>query len=91
MTSVVLEARKLVAGYGSVEIVRDLDLEIRAGEVVALLGPNGAGKTTTILTLAGDLPALRGEVLLDGTATDRAAAHACTGRPGPRLRGADGA
>ncbi len=42
--------------------MRDLDLEVRRGEVVALLGANGAGKTTTLLTLAGELAPLGGEV-----------------------------
>jgi branched-chain amino acid transport system ATP-binding protein len=52
----------LVAGYGNVSIVREVDLEIGTGEVVALLGPNGAGKTTTILTMAGELAPLGGVV-----------------------------
>jgi ABC-type branched-subunit amino acid transport system ATPase component/ABC-type branched-subunit amino acid transport system permease subunit len=65
----VLEARGLDAGYGQIRIVRSLDLEVRAGEIVALLGPNGAGKTTTLLTLAGELPPLGGEVFLHGAAT----------------------
>jgi sulfate-transporting ATPase len=65
----VLEARKLRAGYGSSVIVPGLDLEVAEGEVVALLGPNGAGKSTTILTLAGELPALGGEVFLHGKRT----------------------
>jgi len=66
----VLEARGLVAGYGRDSIVvRDLDLAVAAGEVVALLGPNGAGKTTTLLTLSGDLPALGGEVRWRGAPT----------------------
>lgn len=60
--SALLAAEALVAGYGKVTIVRDLDLEIHEGELVALLGPNGSGKTTTILTLAGDLPPLGGSV-----------------------------
>jgi branched-chain amino acid transport system ATP-binding protein len=59
---VLIEARKLSAGYGSLAAVRELDLEVRAGEVVALLGANGAGKTTTMLTLAGELAPLGGEV-----------------------------
>jgi len=64
-----LQARDLRAGYGRVAVVRGLSLEVNPGEVVALLGPNGAGKSTTILTLAGELPCLGGEVLLHGKAT----------------------
>ena len=60
--SCVLRATGLVAGYGDLAAVRGLDLEVYAGEVVALLGPNGAGKTTTLLTLAGELPKMAGEV-----------------------------
>jgi branched-chain amino acid transport system ATP-binding protein len=66
----VLEAAGLRAGYGNVEIVRDLDLHVDAGEVVALLGPNGAGKTTTISTLSGELRALGGEVRFLGAPTE---------------------
>jgi len=57
-----VSARGLAAGYGDLAAVRDLDLEVRAGEVVALLGPNGAGKTTTLLAIAGELAPLAGEV-----------------------------
>jgi branched-chain amino acid transport system ATP-binding protein len=57
-----LRARGLVAGYGELAVVHGVDLEVAPGEVVALLGPNGAGKSTTLLTLAGDLPPLGGEV-----------------------------
>ena len=64
-----IEARRLSAGYGEHPVINDLDLVVRPGEVVALLGPNGAGKTTTMLTLAGELPSLSGEVLIDGVAT----------------------
>jgi ABC-type branched-subunit amino acid transport system ATPase component len=58
----VLETRALRAGYGGVEVVRGIDLHVEPGEVVAMLGPNGAGKTTTLLTLAGELAPLGGEV-----------------------------
>ena len=64
-----LECRGLAAGYGGMAIVRDLDLRVAAGEVVALIGPNGAGKTTTLLTLAGELPPISGEVVFRGAAT----------------------
>jgi sulfate-transporting ATPase len=57
-----LAAVGLHAGYGELAAVHDLDLEVYAGEVVALLGANGAGKTTTLLTLAGELTPLSGQV-----------------------------
>jgi branched-chain amino acid transport system ATP-binding protein len=65
----VLEARRVSAGYGPQPVIHEVDLEVCPGEVVGLLGANGAGKTTTLLTLAGELPLLQGEVLLDGVAT----------------------
>jgi branched-chain amino acid transport system ATP-binding protein len=61
-----VEARGLSAGYGPQAVIYDVDLTVRPGEVVALLGSNGAGKTTTLLTLAGELPPLAGDVLFDG-------------------------
>jgi len=61
-----LEAKGLCAGYDAGLVVRDLDLTVNPGEVVALLGPNGAGKTTTLLTLAGELPLRGGEVRMYG-------------------------
>jgi branched-chain amino acid transport system ATP-binding protein len=66
-----LEARGLRAGYDKTVIVRDLDLRVDPGEIVALLGANGAGKTTTILTLAGELAPLGGQILFrDAVATE---------------------
>jgi ABC-type branched-subunit amino acid transport system ATPase component len=64
-----IEARGLSAGYGSLAAVSDLDLSLHAGEVIALLGANGAGKTTTILTLAGELAPLGGELRWRGAPT----------------------
>lgn len=65
----VLEARGITAGYGIQPVVRDVNLEVRPGEVLAILGPNGAGKTTTLLALAGELPVMSGEVFIDGKRT----------------------
>lgn len=66
----ILETRGLIAGYGRETIVvRDLDLTVGRGEVVALLGPNGAGKSTTLMTLAGELSPWGGQVLFDGAPT----------------------
>jgi branched-chain amino acid transport system ATP-binding protein len=69
MSETVLEARHLAAGYGEHPVVPNLDLDVKAGEIVALLGPNGAGKTTVVRTLSGIIPALGGEVLLFGEPT----------------------
>jgi branched-chain amino acid transport system ATP-binding protein len=69
MTGTLIECRQLRAGYGELAVVRDLDLKVDSGEVVALLGPNGAGKTTTLLTMAGELTPLGGEVLWKGEVT----------------------
>jgi branched-chain amino acid transport system ATP-binding protein len=62
----VLTVRALDAGYGGVPVVRNLSLQVGAGEVVALLGPNGAGKTTTLTTIAGRREPIGGELLLNG-------------------------
>jgi ABC-type branched-subunit amino acid transport system ATPase component len=51
--------------FGSVVAVSDVSFDIGPG-ITGLLGPNGAGKTTTLLTVAGDLPAIGGEVRVDG-------------------------
>jgi branched-chain amino acid transport system ATP-binding protein len=64
--STLLEARGLSVGYDGASVVRDLDLEVREGEVVALLGPNGAGKTTTMLALVGELRPIAGEIAFLG-------------------------
>jgi branched-chain amino acid transport system ATP-binding protein len=69
MTDTLIEARGLSAGYGKMAVVRDVDLRVEAGEVVALIGANGAGKTTTLLTLAGELSPLKGEVRFLGRPT----------------------
>ncbi|HET6948909.1 MAG TPA: ABC transporter ATP-binding protein [Acidimicrobiales bacterium] len=69
MTDSLIEAQGLSAGYGKMAVVRDVDLRVDAGEVVALIGANGAGKTTTLLTLAGDLAPLQGEVRFLGKPT----------------------
>lgn len=64
-----LEARGLCCGYQRIQVVHDLDLVVRAGEIVAMLGANGAGKSTTLLTLAGVLPPISGTALLHGEPT----------------------
>ncbi len=69
MSQTLIECRQLTMGYGALAVVRGLDLHVDAGEVVALIGPNGAGKTTTLLTIAGELPPISGEVCWKGAVT----------------------
>lgn len=61
-----LEIRGLAGGYGEVDIIRDIDLEVPAGEIVTIAGTNGAGKSTLVKALLGLLPRVRGTVTLDG-------------------------
>jgi branched-chain amino acid transport system ATP-binding protein len=66
-----LEVRCLRAGYGESEILHGIDLEVRAGEIVALIGANGAGKTTLAKTIAGLLPVRDGQIRFDGAPIGR--------------------
>jgi lipopolysaccharide export system ATP-binding protein len=70
-----LSGQKLAKRYGSREVVRDIDIDVRQGEVVGVLGPNGAGKTTTFYMLAGIVPPTRGQVVLDGVDITRWPLH----------------
>src|SRR5215831_7416326 len=56
----------LARSFGSLEAVRGISMEIRAGETFGLLGPNGAGKTTTLSMLSTLLTPTRGDVLVFG-------------------------
>lgn len=62
--SAILEARGLTVGYGTLAVAREVNLSVEPGRVLLILGPNGAGKTTTLMTLAGALRPLTGEVRL---------------------------
>jgi branched-chain amino acid transport system ATP-binding protein len=64
--SALLGITGLVAGYGHVPVVHDVDLHICAGEIVTVIGPNGAGKTTLLNAIMGVLPAQSGAVALAG-------------------------
>ncbi|KAF0133535.1 MAG: antibiotic transport system ATP-binding protein [Xanthobacteraceae bacterium] len=81
MTSIIKVA-KLSKRYGSgFEALKNVDLEIRRGEIFALLGPNGAGKTTLISTICGIVRPTEGVVTVDGhdIAADYRAARAMIG------------
>jgi branched-chain amino acid transport system ATP-binding protein len=54
------------AFYGNIEALKGVDLEVRAGEIVALIGANGAGKSTLLMTVCGRPRAARGQILFEG-------------------------
>ncbi len=61
-----LEVKNLNAGYGYLQILRDLSLHIDKGEYVGIVGPNGAGKSTTMKTIAGLISPMSGSVVFNG-------------------------
>jgi branched-chain amino acid transport system ATP-binding protein len=75
MSERLLDIQGLSSGYANVPVVRDINLHVDAGEVVALLGPNGAGKTTTLLTVSGLLKVLDGSVNVLGEPTSFGTPH----------------
>ena len=75
MTDALIDIEHLYTGYNDVPVVRDLNLHVGAGEIVALLGPNGAGKTTTLLTTSGLNPIFKGDIKLFGRSIKGRRAH----------------
>jgi branched-chain amino acid transport system ATP-binding protein len=65
-TRPILELRNVSTHYGPIQVLRNISLEIRPGEVVCLLGGNASGKTTTLKTILGYIVPTQGDVLLDG-------------------------
>ncbi len=74
--SVLLKAEGLAAWYGAAQILFDVGLEVRRGEVVALMGRNGAGKSTTLKTLMGMVAERQGRIEFMGHDLSRAEPHA---------------
>ncbi len=65
------ELKRINVGYGDVQIVYDVSLQIHRGEVVSLVGSNGAGKTTILKTISGLLRPLSGEILFEESRVDQ--------------------
>jgi ABC-type branched-subunit amino acid transport system ATPase component len=61
-----LTAHNLTAGYGRLDILHGVSLEVRAGEIVSIIGPNGAGKSTAFKTVVGFLNPRAGRVVFNG-------------------------
>ena len=67
---VILEADKVTAGYGGVDVLFDASIRVRVGEMVAIIGPNGAGKSTLVRTITGVLASKSGRIMFKGQDLD---------------------
>jgi branched-chain amino acid transport system ATP-binding protein len=74
-TEILLNTVGLWSGYGGKPVLQGVDMDVRAGEIVAVIGRNGVGKSTLMKSLIGLLPADKGSVVFGGTAIDALAAH----------------
>jgi branched-chain amino acid transport system ATP-binding protein len=80
MSEPLLAISGLAAGYGATEVLRDIDLAVVPGEIVAILGANGAGKSTLNRTISGVLRATCGTIHFAGDAIERETPAAIVGR-----------
>ena len=69
----ILETKNLKAGYGPIEILKGINIQIPKGKIVSLIGSNGAGKTTFLMTLSGLLRATQGSIQFEGRAIEKMA------------------
>lgn len=70
-----LNLQNIQSGYGAVQVLFDLSLNAKAGEIICIMGRNGAGKTTTLKTIMGILPLSAGKITLNGTDLSSIAPH----------------
>lgn len=66
-----LEIRNASAGYGPANVIHDISLSVRPGEIVTLVGANGAGKSTLAKMISGLIPCRKGSIALEGVRIDR--------------------
>ncbi|MFG1307253.1 ABC transporter ATP-binding protein [Xanthobacter autotrophicus] len=70
-----LTVEAITSAYGRINVLHEVWLQVKAGEIVALVGSNGAGKTTLLRTLSGVQPARSGRILFQGEAIERLEPH----------------
>lgn len=70
-----LAVRNLTAGYGRVQVLHGIDLDVRQGEVLGIGGPNGAGKTTLLYAIAGLNATCKAEITIGGSRVDKLHPH----------------
>ena len=69
----ILEVKSLHSGYGPIEILKGINIQIPQGKIVSLIGSNGAGKTTFLMTLSGLLRAREGSIQFSGSSIEKLA------------------
>ena len=70
MSENILELKNLNKFYGELHALKDINLEVKSGEVVVLLGPSGCGKSTTLRCINGLESIVSGEIIIDGEVID---------------------
>ena len=70
-----IDLKSVSAGYGELQILHDVSINIQQGEIVALVGANGAGKSTLIKTITGLLPISSGEIVFDNISIKNVKPH----------------
>ncbi|MGM9522723.1 MAG: ABC transporter ATP-binding protein [Oscillospiraceae bacterium] len=66
-----IELKDLCSGYNGKDVIKDISLSFPPGKVLVLIGPNGCGKSTLLRTIIGLIPKASGEILVNGTPTDK--------------------
>jgi branched-chain amino acid transport system ATP-binding protein len=66
MNDAILSLRNIRAGYGAIEVLKGISLEVHAGEIVSIIGANGAGKTTTLMCVSGINRVRAGKIIWEG-------------------------
>jgi len=61
-----LKLKNVNTYYGNIQALRNINIEVKQGEIITLIGANGAGKTTTLMTISGVVPPRTGEVIYNG-------------------------
>src|SRR6478736_4656843 len=79
MPMALLSIDNLHAGYGPIEVLKGISLEVEQGEIVTVIGSNGAGKTSTLMAISGALRARSGTVFFNGKDITHTPAHAIVG------------
>jgi branched-chain amino acid transport system ATP-binding protein len=75
MQDAVLKLTNVNTYYGQIHALRDINFEVRKGEIVTLIGSNGAGKSTTLRTISSQLVPATGEVVYEGRTISKLPAH----------------